>query len=184
MGRKIRSRTLFDDRWIKVTKTGVKVPGQGLLVGASTYGFDEIDVVLMRGDSLLSVQIGDRVHAVPVGPSHVPLIEELVAGCRASRSGTWRRERRMGTIQLRVWDVSGSRYRDVEAPDDVALERLLVLLVERMGLPIAAPDGQIMSYKLHHRASGRQLLSEQRSPSASAGGRRCASPAPEITAGS
>ena len=45
-----------------------------------------------------------------------------------------------------------------EAPDDVAVNRILVLLVERMNLPLNSPDGQIMSYKLHHRRSGQQLL--------------------------
>ena len=49
----------------------------------------------------------------------------------------------------------------MEAPDDVALERILVLLVERMNLPLNSPDGQIMSYKLHHRRTGMQLLDSQ-----------------------
>jgi hypothetical protein len=67
----------------------------------------------------------------------------------------------MGAIRVRVLDVSGSRSCDVEAPDDVALNRILVLLVERMNLPLNSPDGQIMSYKLHHRRTGTQLLDHQ-----------------------
>lgn len=67
----------------------------------------------------------------------------------------------MGMLKLRVQDVSGSRVSDVEAPDDVAVNRILVLLVERMNLPLNSPDGQIMSYKLHHRRSGQQLLDNQ-----------------------
>jgi hypothetical protein len=67
----------------------------------------------------------------------------------------------MGTITMRVWDVTSSRSRDVEAPDDVPVGRLLVLLVERMSLPITSPDGQIMSYKLHHKRTGRQLLDSE-----------------------
>ena len=67
----------------------------------------------------------------------------------------------MGMIRLRVLDVSGSRAREVEAPDDVAVNRLLALLVERMSLPLNSPDGQIMSYKLHHRRTGLQLLDDQ-----------------------
>jgi len=62
---------------------------------------------------------------------------------------------------MRVWDVTGSRSQQVEAPDDVPVERLLVILVERMNLPINSPDGQIMSYKLHHKRTGRQLLEQQ-----------------------
>jgi len=67
----------------------------------------------------------------------------------------------MGMTRLRVTDVSGSRSREVEAPDDVAVNRILVLLIERMRLPLNSPDGQIMSYKLHHRQTGRQLLDDQ-----------------------
>ena len=58
-------------------------------------------------------------------------------------------------------DISGSRATEVEAPDDVAINRVLAVLVERMNLPLNSPDGQLMSYKLHHRRSGRQLLDHQ-----------------------
>ena len=67
----------------------------------------------------------------------------------------------MAMINMRIWDVTGSRCQQVEAPDDVALARVLVLLVERMNLPINSPDGQIMSYKLHHKRTRRQLLDGQ-----------------------
>ena len=67
----------------------------------------------------------------------------------------------MSIIRVKILDITGSRSRDVEAPDDVAVERLLVLLVEKMNFPINSPDGQIMSYKLHHRRTGTQLLTQQ-----------------------
>jgi WXG100 protein secretion system (Wss), protein YukD len=67
----------------------------------------------------------------------------------------------MGMIKMRVSDISGSRVTEVEAPDDVAINRLLVVLVERMSLPLNSPDGQLMSYKLHHRRTGSQLLDNQ-----------------------
>jgi len=67
----------------------------------------------------------------------------------------------MGSLRLKVTDVSGSRMNEVEAPDDVAVARLLVVLVERMNLPLHSPDGQLMSYKLHHRRLGLQLLDNQ-----------------------
>lgn len=67
----------------------------------------------------------------------------------------------MASIQIRVSDISGSRVHTVEAPDDVAINRLLAVLVERMNLPLNSPDGQLMSYKLHHRRSGSQLLDQQ-----------------------
>jgi len=64
-------------------------------------------------------------------------------------------------IRLRVSDISGSRVNEVEAPDDVAVNRILAVLVERMNLPLNSPDGQLMSYKLHHRRTGSQLLDLQ-----------------------
>jgi hypothetical protein len=64
----------------------------------------------------------------------------------------------MSMIRMRVSDISGSRVNDIEAPDDVAVNRLLVVLIERLNLPLNSPDGQLMSYKLHHRRSGSQLL--------------------------
>jgi WXG100 protein secretion system (Wss), protein YukD len=67
----------------------------------------------------------------------------------------------MALIRMRISDISGSRTSEVEAPDDVAVNRLLVVLIERMNLPLNSPDGQLMSYKLHHRRTGSQLLDNQ-----------------------
>lgn len=67
----------------------------------------------------------------------------------------------MGSINVRISDISGSRIRNVEAPDDVTVDRLIALLVERMNLPLNSPDGQIMIYKLHHRRTGQQLMDHQ-----------------------
>jgi uncharacterized ubiquitin-like protein YukD len=64
----------------------------------------------------------------------------------------------MPSTRVRVLDVSGSRAREVDAPDDVAVNRIIALLVEKMSLPLNSPDGQIMSYKLYHRRTGQQLL--------------------------
>jgi hypothetical protein len=67
----------------------------------------------------------------------------------------------MAMLTTRVWDVTSSRSQLVEAPDDVPIARLLIILVERMNLPLNSPDGQIMSYKLHHKRTGQQLLDRQ-----------------------
>ena len=67
----------------------------------------------------------------------------------------------MGMLSVKVSDISGSRVNEVEAPDDVPINRILVVLVERMNLPLNSPDGQLMSYKLHHRRTGQQLLDNQ-----------------------
>jgi hypothetical protein len=89
----------------------------------------------------------------------------------------------MGMIQVRVQDISGSRVCDVEAPDDIAINRILALLVERMNLPLNSPDGQIMSYKLHHRRTGQQLLDKQTLLEAGVQARDELRLQPEITAG-
>jgi len=67
----------------------------------------------------------------------------------------------MATLRVKVSDISGSRVNEVEAPDDVPINRILVVLIERMNLPLNSPDGQLMSYKLHHRRAGTQLLDTQ-----------------------
>lgn len=67
----------------------------------------------------------------------------------------------MGMISVEVWDTTGSRRQPVDLLDDVPANRLLVVLVDRMGLPREGPDGQLISYKFHHRGTGRQLLDEQ-----------------------
>ena len=67
----------------------------------------------------------------------------------------------MSDVRVKILDVSGSRSREAELPSDVPVERLLILLVERLELPLNSPDGQLMVYKLHHRTSGRQLLDHE-----------------------
>src|SRR5580765_2471892 len=67
----------------------------------------------------------------------------------------------MANLRIKVLDISGSRVSEVEAPDDVPINRLLAVLIERMNLPLNSPDGQLMSYKLHHRRTGQQLLDNQ-----------------------
>ncbi len=67
----------------------------------------------------------------------------------------------MAMVRIKILDISGSRVSEVEAPDDVSINRLLIVLVERLNLPLNSPDGQLMSYKLHHRPTGSQLLDSQ-----------------------
>src|SRR5690349_20340377 len=89
----------------------------------------------------------------------------------------------MGMVKVKVSDISGSRTNEVEAPDDVAISRILVVLVERMNLPLSSPDGQLMSYKLHHRRTGTQLLDNQTFAEAGVLNRDELRLQPEITAG-
>jgi uncharacterized ubiquitin-like protein YukD len=67
----------------------------------------------------------------------------------------------MGMVTVEVWDATGNKRQKVEMPDDAPVNRLLAVLLEKMKFPQFAPDGQPLSYKFHHRASGKQLLDEQ-----------------------
>jgi uncharacterized ubiquitin-like protein YukD len=64
-------------------------------------------------------------------------------------------------VNVQVWDATGNKRQDVEMPDNVPVNRILALLLTKMNFPQYAPDGQPLSYKFHHRASGKQLLDTQ-----------------------
>ena len=63
----------------------------------------------------------------------------------------------MSTLQIEVWDATGNKRLTVELPANAPVNRAIAVLVEKMSLPRQSPDGQFMSYKFHHRATGRQL---------------------------
>src|SRR5690349_25066651 len=89
----------------------------------------------------------------------------------------------MGMITVQVWDATGNKRQDVELPDDAPMNRILAVLLERMNFPQFAPDGQPLSYKFHHRASGKQLLDEQCLADVGAKAGDVLRLQPEITAG-
>jgi hypothetical protein len=64
-------------------------------------------------------------------------------------------------LTVQVWDATGNKRQHIEMPDDVPVNRILTVLLEKMNFPQYAPDGQLLSYKFHHRASGKQLLDQQ-----------------------
>jgi len=89
----------------------------------------------------------------------------------------------MGNIVVQVWDATGSKRQEVEVPEDAPVNRVLVVLVEKMRLPRNSPDGQLMSYKFHHKATGRQLLDHQSLKEAGVQAGDVLRLQPEITAG-
>lgn len=90
----------------------------------------------------------------------------------------------MGMLTVQVWDATGNKRQDVEMPDDAPINRLLAVLLEKMKFPQYAPDGQPLSYKFHHRASGKQLLDEQTLADVGVKSGDVLRLQPEITAGS
>jgi hypothetical protein len=89
----------------------------------------------------------------------------------------------MATITVQVWDATGNKRHEVQLPDDVPIERILAVLIEKMNLPQSAPDGQPLSYKFHHRPSGKQLLDDQALSAVQAKDGDVLRLQPEITAG-
>ncbi len=68
----------------------------------------------------------------------------------------------MAYLNIEIWDATGNKKKLVEVPDDVQVKRIVVLLVERLSYPkFDASGGMLLSYKLHHQASRRQLVDEQ-----------------------
>ena len=67
----------------------------------------------------------------------------------------------MQNINIEVWDATGNKKQVVELPADAIVNRVIAVLVDKMNLPRHSPDGQLMSYKFHHRSSGRQLLENE-----------------------
>ena len=89
----------------------------------------------------------------------------------------------MSTITIEVWDATGNKRQLVEVPADAEVSRLIAVLIGRMNLPRHSPDGQAMSYKFHHKGSGRQLLETDTLASAGVQAGDVLRLQPEITAG-
>ena len=89
----------------------------------------------------------------------------------------------MSDIKIEVWDATGNKRQLVEVPRDAEVNRLIAVLIDRMNLPRHSPDGQAMSYKFHHKSSGRQLLDTDTLESANVEEGDILRLQPEITAG-
>ena len=89
----------------------------------------------------------------------------------------------MGTITIEVWDATGNKKQLVELPADAPVNRVIAVLVDKMNLPRYSPDGQLMSYKFHHKNSGRQIQDGQTLAEAQVQDGDILRLQPEITAG-
>ena len=89
----------------------------------------------------------------------------------------------MDNIKIEVWDATGNKRQLVEVPADAEVNRLIAVLIERLNLPRHSPDGQMMSYKLHHKGSGRQLTDVETLVAAKVQDGDILRLQPEITAG-
>ncbi len=60
-------------------------------------------------------------------------------------------------MDITVVDATGSKTEEATVPGNAAAGRIMAKLVELMDLPSVGPDGQPLSYKFHHKQTGRQI---------------------------
>jgi uncharacterized ubiquitin-like protein YukD len=89
----------------------------------------------------------------------------------------------MPEIQLDIQDATGNKKQSVQVPHDAPADRLIAVLIQRMNFPTHGPDGQLLSYKLQHKRTGRQLLDDQTLLAAGVMDGDALRLLPEITAG-
>ena len=89
----------------------------------------------------------------------------------------------MATINITVFDSTENKRIPVELPDDAPANKLISVLVEKLKLPKTGPDGALLSYKFHHKNSGKQIQDAQSLSVAGVKGGDILRLQPEITAG-
>ena len=89
----------------------------------------------------------------------------------------------MPKITITVVDTTGNRSEEATVPDDAEIGRIITKLVELMDLPPVDPQGARISYKFHHKSSGRQLADNQTLAQAEVHEGDVLRLVPEITAG-
>jgi len=89
----------------------------------------------------------------------------------------------MGMLNIEIWDATGNKRQPAELPDDAPVGKIIYVLVDRLNLPRNGPDGQPLSYKFHHKNSGKQLKDQQTLANAAVNEGDILRLQPEITAG-
>ncbi len=89
----------------------------------------------------------------------------------------------MAKLTVTVMDQTGNKQTEVTLPDDRPASAIIVKLVEGLKLPTHGPDGMPLSYRLHHKASGKQLQENQTFTDAEVKNGDVLRLQPEITAG-
>jgi len=64
-------------------------------------------------------------------------------------------------MDITVIDATGNKTEEASVPGDAASGRILTRLIELMSLPTTGPDGHPLSYRFHHKQSGRQLNDDE-----------------------
>lgn len=69
-------------------------------------------------------------------------------------------------MDITVVDAAGNKSEEATVPDSVASGRIVSKLIELLELPTFGPDGRPLSYKFHHKRTGRQVVDHQTLPEA------------------
>lgn len=89
----------------------------------------------------------------------------------------------MPSIDITVYDSTENKRVPVELPDDAPANKLIAVLIDKLSLPRSGPDGAPLSYKFHHKNSGRQIQESQTLSAAGVKSGDILRLQPEITAG-
>jgi uncharacterized ubiquitin-like protein YukD len=89
----------------------------------------------------------------------------------------------MAYINVTVYDSTENKRVPVELPDDAPSGKIISVLVQKLNLPGNGPDGAPLSYKFHHKNSGRQIQDSQTLSDAAVKEGDILRLQPEITAG-
>jgi uncharacterized ubiquitin-like protein YukD len=89
----------------------------------------------------------------------------------------------MPSIDVTVFDSTENKRVPVELPDDAPANKLIAVLIEKLKLPRSGPDGAPLSYKFHHKNSGKQIQDTQTLSGAGVRSGDILRLQPEITAG-
>jgi len=107
------------------------------------------------------------------------LSESLVGGYQSLFADTLQ----MANINVTVYDSTENKRVPVELPDDAPCNKIVAVLVQKLRLPTNGPDGAPLSYKFHHKNSGRQIQDNQTLARAQVQDGDILRLQPEITAG-
>ena len=89
----------------------------------------------------------------------------------------------MPYITVTVYDSTENKRVPAELPDDAPCHKIVSVLVQKLQLPTNGPDGAPLSYKFHHKNSGRQIQDNQTLADAAVREGDILRLQPEITAG-
>ena len=89
----------------------------------------------------------------------------------------------MPSIDVTVFDSTENKRVPVELPDDAPANKLIAVLVEKLTMPKNDAAGAPLSYKFHHKNSGKQIQDSQTLSQAGVRPGDIMRLQPEITAG-